>query len=391
VLQEKEETCEANNLEDTDELTVSGDGTSKKRGFSSLFGVASLIGHYSGKVLDICVKSLYCHLCKTWEKKLECLEYEEWFEEHVKKGECHANHTGPSGNMEVSAIIEMFQRSTNNGVKYVNYVGDGDSKTYGGVVNAQPYGEEFLINKKECIGHVQKRMGTRLRNLVKTSAVDTETKSGKIVKRKSLGGKGKLTAKTIDKLTVYYGLAIRRNHQSVAKMRDAIWATFYHYASTDKKPQHQKCPTGDDSWCEWQRAAAANAVQSFKHSYFTLPDDVIEAIKPIYEDLSKDSLLQRCVGGFTQNNNESLNQLIWKISPKSVSGTSTIVEIAAYVASGAFNEGAFAFLKFMQDMKIGMGPSSHEWARKTDTERLNRAQQDAENESKEARMQRRQQ
>jgi len=31
------------------------------------------------------------------------------------------------------------------------------------------------------------------------------------------------------------------------------------------------------------------------------------------------------------------------------------------------------------------------WARKTDTERLNRAQQDAENESKEARMQRRQQ
>ncbi|KYN26922.1 hypothetical protein ALC57_03697 [Trachymyrmex cornetzi] len=391
VVEEKEKTSQANNLEDTDELTVSGDGTWKKRGFSSLFGVSSLIGHYSGKVLDICIKSLYCHACKTWENKLESQEYEKWHENHVNNQECHANHVGPSGNMEVDAIVQMFKRSTNHGVKYRNYIGDGDCKTYGGVLSAQPYGEEFTINKKECIGHVQKRMGTRLRTLVKTSAVDTETKDGKIVKRKSLGGKGKLTAKMIDKLTVYYGLAIRRNHHSLEKMRDAIWATFYHYASTDKNPQHEKCPRGDNSWCEWQRAAAANDVQDFKHSYTALPQDVIEAIQPIYQDLSKDSLLQRCVGGFTQNNNESLNQLIWKISPKSISGTSTIVEIAAYVASGVFNEGAFAFLQFMQDMNIGMGPSSHEWARATDTERIDRANKDAENASKKARTERRQQ
>ena len=43
-------------------------------------------------------------------------------------------------------------------------------------------------------------------------------------------------------------------------------------------------------------------------------------MKPIYNDLSKESLLERCVGGFTQNNNESLNQLIWKISLKIMSG-----------------------------------------------------------------------
>lgn len=390
IAEEKEETSEANNVEDTDELTVSGDGTWKKRGFSSLFGVSSLIGHYSGKVLDICVKSLYCHACKTWENKLESQEYKEWHENHINNHECRANHIGPSGSMEVSAIVEMFKRSTDLGVKYRNYIGDGDSKTYIGVLNAHPYGEEFKINKKECIGHVQKRMGTRLRTLVKTSTVDTKTKDGKIVKRKSLGGKGKLTAKVIAKLTVYYGLAIRRNHHSVEKMREAIWATLYHYASTDQNPQHEKCPRGDDSWCEWQRAAAANAVQNFKHTYTALPEDVIEAIHPIYDDLSGDSLLQRCVGGFTQNNNESLNQLIWKISPKSVSGTSTIVEIAANVASGVFNEGAFSFLKFMEEMKIGMGPSSHEWARASDRERITRAEKEAENVSKTIRMERRQ-
>lgn len=194
----------------------------------------------------------------------------------------------------------------------------------------------------------------------------------------------------IDKLTIYYGLAIRRNHDSVEKMKTAIWATYYHYSSTDKNPQHQNCPSGEDSWCEWQKAAAANELQSFKHSYTALPSDVLEAMKPIYEDLSSNALLQRCVGGFTQNNNESLNQLIWKITPKVLSGTSTLVEIAANVAACNFNEGSFALLTFMEDMGISVGTSSHEWAREEDKLRISRADQKAADESKEGRVLRRQ-
>ena len=259
----------ADNKQNLSELTVSGDGTWKKRGFSSLYGVTSLIGYNTGKVFDIVIKSSYCHGCKTWEHKLNTADYEQWYEDHVNSGQCAANHIGPSGNMEVNAIIEMFKRSVEYfGVKYRNYIGDGDSKTYGGVVNSKPYGEDFEINKKECIGHVQKRMGTRLRELVKSTVVDAKTKTGKKIKRKSLGGKGKLTAKLIDKLTVYYSSAIRRNHDSVEKMNNAIWATYYHYCSTDENPQHDKCPSGEDSWCEWQKAASTNALQSFKHTSY---------------------------------------------------------------------------------------------------------------------------
>lgn len=47
-----------------DGLTVSGDGSWRKRGFSSLFGLVTLIGWYIGKVLDICVKSKYCKVCE---------------------------------------------------------------------------------------------------------------------------------------------------------------------------------------------------------------------------------------------------------------------------------------------------------------------------------------
>ncbi|CAB3259547.1 unnamed protein product [Arctia plantaginis] len=68
--EERAATAEEKKTEDADELSVSGDATWKKRGYSSLFGVTSLIGHFTGKVLDILVKSSYCHECKTWEHKL---------------------------------------------------------------------------------------------------------------------------------------------------------------------------------------------------------------------------------------------------------------------------------------------------------------------------------
>lgn len=85
----------------------------------------------------------------------------------------------------------MFQRSMDlYGVKYVNYIGDGDSKTFKSIMDKGPY-ENFVVLKKERIDHVQKRMGTSLRNQKKNV--------------KGLGGKGQLTAKLIDELSVYYG------------------------------------------------------------------------------------------------------------------------------------------------------------------------------------------
>lgn len=49
---------------DDSKLFVSGDGTWAKKGFSSLIGVATLIGKFSGKVLDAFVSSKRCHQCE---------------------------------------------------------------------------------------------------------------------------------------------------------------------------------------------------------------------------------------------------------------------------------------------------------------------------------------
>lgn len=96
--------------------------------------------------------------------------------------------------------------------------------------------------------------------------------------------------------------------------------------------------------------------------------------------------MERCLGGFTQNANESLNQLIWKIAPKKLAGSKQIVEIAAYVASCTFNEGAGALLTFMSDMEMTCGPSAHEYAKLEDRNRISRAEYEAQQQSKEARI-----
>ena len=48
-------------------------------------------------------------------------------------------------------------------MRYMRYIGDGDSAT---VRDSRPYGEG-KEKKLDCCGHVQKRMGTHFRPLVK--------------------------------------------------------------------------------------------------------------------------------------------------------------------------------------------------------------------------------
>ena len=75
------------------------------------------------------------------------------------------NHVGSAGSMVVSGLKECFMTSVEiNKLRYTNYIGHGDSKSYNDVFQADPY-EGIGVNKLECIGHIQKCVGTRLRKL----------------------------------------------------------------------------------------------------------------------------------------------------------------------------------------------------------------------------------
>ena len=108
-------------------LTVSGDGTWRRRGVSSLFGAVILIGKYSNKVLDLLVKSKFCQACNHWKGKENTEEFKSLFEAHEEQ--CACNHRGSAGKMEVDGIIGMVMRSEElHNVKYATCIVDGDTK-----------------------------------------------------------------------------------------------------------------------------------------------------------------------------------------------------------------------------------------------------------------------
>lgn len=123
-----------------------------------------------------------------------------------------------------------------------------------------------------------------------------------------------MTDKLIKELTIFYGLAIRRHPDSVDDMYNAVWATYYHKISTNENPQHMYCPVDSQSWCKWRKSEAENTLDEFNHEP-PLYKDVEDAIKPIYNDLSSKELLEKCLGGDTQNSNKSFNSTVWRLAP----------------------------------------------------------------------------
>lgn len=382
------------------ELSVSGDGTWAKRGFSSLLGVITLIGKYSGKVLDVVTKSSLCGICLNQQKNLNKVDFEIWYESEHKET-CNRNHEGSAGKMEVDGVIEMFLRSLSlHAAKYVNYIGDGDSKTFKNLLDANVY-INTIVNKLECVLHVGKRMFRRLTDAKKNIVIEEkflknaekvkfqkEKKENEIKMKeqenlkknvsnekpvpKKRGRKPKsavlniekefvvapiqekvkttkLTGKVMREMSTYFSLAIQRNPNSTANMKKEILAGYYHKISTDANPQHEFC---DIKWCTYLQSKEKNLEYKHKPALELLAQ---KNVKEIYDDLTDEKLLKRCLGKNTQNNNESFNKTIWQFAPKHIYHGKEVIELSAWLAAIIYNEGLSPILKIYEGIGVAVG------------------------------------
>ena len=152
--------------------------------FSSKNGAVAAINIDSGKVLDVACLSRYCQGCIHMEmyKTSDPDRYELWRETH----KCSINHAGSAPAMEKESVKQIFSRSiSDRKLRYTEYYGDRDSK---GFASAKYTYHPIPVTKRECIDHIQKRVGNRLRK---------QEVSG-------LGGAGKLTDSMGDRLQNYY-------------------------------------------------------------------------------------------------------------------------------------------------------------------------------------------
>lgn len=116
-------------------------------------------------------------------------------------------------------------------------------------------------------------------------------------------------------------------------------------------------------------------------------DDVFTAVKPVYEELSRDELLSRCLGGFTQNTNESFNAVLWVIAPKTVHSSKAIVDIAANITVCKFNDGLHSIMEIMQVLNITIESTCYNFCVEADERRIRGAERAMTEQAKEARRQ----
>ncbi|GBM36699.1 hypothetical protein AVEN_221966-1 [Araneus ventricosus] len=277
-------------------IVVAVNGTWQKRGYTSQNGVVTVTSMDTCKVIDVDVLSKYC-ACKN-KKNHET--------------SCNSNFRGSSGMMEVKGACNIFKRSlTFHNARYTKFLGGGDSKAFEAIAKENIYGDEFQVGRLECIGHVMKRMGSRLRRL-------KEKMKGQVLSdSKRLSGKNRLTDSQIDKIQNYYGLAIRRNLNCV----------------------HAMCQ-------------ATGSAYKYKNNRLVA---VVEAMRPVYRDLSHLVLLRKCVHGNTQNPNESVNNVICSRVPKSTFIQIEALSLGVYYDVCTFNEGNSARLQILQNLDIEPG------------------------------------
>ena len=181
---------------------------------------------------------------------------------------------------------------------------------------------------------------------------------------KGLGGRGRLTKAIIDKLQNYYGIAVRTNVGNLNGMKKDIHAALFHVASSAKDNYHTHCPNGPDSWCGFKRD---------KENYKPGPGlqlDVIKHVKPIFIDLSQESLLEKCLDGKTQNQNESFNNLIWERVPKANFVGFNALETAVYDAVAQFNCGRKSVIDIYEKLGIKAGHFTQNACMQANRERL---------------------
>ena len=122
----------------------------------------------------------------------------------------------------------MQQQSLQYYLHYTHLISDCDSKTFPLLTSLQSYGPEHTIEKLDCIGHVQKRLGTALRNLKVTH------RGCKLDDEKTIGGAGCLMDQLINSFQ-NYGDVIRQNKgdlQGMVHMFKHYYCTLTHLINT---------------------------------------------------------------------------------------------------------------------------------------------------------------
>ena len=283
------------------------------------------------------------------------------------------------------AVKQMFNKSSDYGLRYKWLVGDRDSKCFLDVWdvygpcdlclknahqltkrNSEEYKkwteeESFKtwqaahdgasstcrsVHKIDCIQHVGKCFRGKLENLCTKGA---QTPDG----RSMYMGHHRLGKDIRNKLQKYFNRSIRNNirpgvltqqqeEEAITHMRHAIFAFQHCINMEDNVERHRYCPDGPGSWCAYKR----DKTLVTKPYYL---DPVFKGIlQPIYDYYTSRQMLLKIISGMSTNNLENVNSVIWSILGKTKYHGTTRVNIAVIMAIFRCEDGMISLQALMK-------------------------------------------
>ena len=231
-----------------------------------------------------------------WKSRKGTDSYEKFVNVIRDSNGCSVNRDCSAGTRKANSVVECFSTSVEKyNLQYTEYLGDDDSKSCKEVCEADPYGKPI---KKLSIGHIQKRVGRKLRTL-------KDDGYGK--KKKKKPQRLHFTDKNINKLQNYYVIAVRAcTGRTIQEMKRDIAAALYHCCEFN---------TMSNVICfvQKQRCLGVNTRLKQTDKYKTgIHNKLFRLVKPVFIELSDDELLKKCLHGKTENTNESVSGVIWK-------------------------------------------------------------------------------
>ena len=139
-------------------------------------------------------------------------------------------------------------------------------------------------------------------------------------------------------------------------MQAGARATLFHVASSKENNLHYPhYPTGSDSFCNYNKVRT-DGTSTYKLGP-GLPILIVLELKLMFEQLSHEYFLSKCLHGITTNQNKTFDAMSWDRLPKSRYVTFTPLQFVLYDAVTNFNIGRKASALIFEE--LGMIPRKY--------------------------------
>ena len=321
-------------------VPASIDGT-----YNSSACFSSIISTKTGKALAYKVASNSCSTCSLYNNKDENAtlterERDNW-DAHM--GSCRIEYPDIANiHLETAVAPELIKEAYERGIVFHTLVGDGDNDAVESLnITSRIYqklGIDQNIRKIECLSHVMRTMMSNLiRNqleagecLIEEPSVESQPREIKNMTRAIAGRIGHL-----------YRLALQNNDGNPTGAKDEINAIPYHLGANDTNASvnHQFCPGGKDSWCDYNIALLDNSPAPHHPDYLSAA--LVEHVQLIFSEFhyNDEEFIKTVSFGMTTNHNEAMYRLFSDMVPKKEKAGLDAVKLGAALAIIRYNDG----------------------------------------------------